>query len=383
MPLMRAARGPISLLVVAGAALLLPLAACAPAPADDDDGGAPDDGGAASGDAGVDDEDGGAADEDAGAGAGDAGHAATDAGVVVDASSDAGAGGDAGGTTAGYGAYDADGPHAVTMSELDVVRDDLSQFVVLVFTSAAPAPRPVVVLSPGLLQPDVAYTSFGLRLASHGIDVFVRGDPGGFTATTDVTADLTYFVSEWLPAQNADATSALHDALDLDRVGLAGHSRGGKASLIAAEDGLNGLVDGWFGLDPVDAAEFSGGVQAQASLDQLDVPTAYLGASVTSSCSPANSNYTVLYADTPSPSVQITGVGAGHTQLEDAAGCTGCSLCSPSGTADDDVVLDYAVRYLTAFFARELLDDATVGAAFQGAGVALDVAAGHVAITSK
>ena len=53
------------------------------------------------------------------------------------------------------------------------------------------------------------------------------------------------------------------------------------------------------------------------------------------------------------------------------------------GTANQQVVLRYAVRYLTAFFARELLGDASVGKTFQGAGATADEAAGLVQITSK
>jgi hypothetical protein len=62
--------------------------------------------------------------------------------------------------------------------------------------------------------------------------------------------------------------------------------------------------------------------------------------------------------------------------------CTFCGLCSP-GKADGAVVLDFSVRYLTAFFARELLDDDSVGAAFEGAGAADDTQAGRVTVRSK
>jgi hypothetical protein len=53
------------------------------------------------------------------------------------------------------------------------------------------------------------------------------------------------------------------------------------------------------------------------------------------------------------------------------------------GTANPQVVLDYAVRYLTAFFARELLGDSSVGTTFQGAGATADLAAGLIQVTSK
>jgi hypothetical protein len=46
-------------------------------------------------------------------------------------------------------------------------------------------------------------------------------------------------------------------------------------------------------------------------------------------------------------------------------------------------VLDASVRYLTAFFARLLLGDTSVGAAFAGAGIHADVADGVVTVESK
>src|SRR5262249_35567113 len=148
---------------------------------------------------------------------------------------------------------------------------------------------------------------FARRLASYGIITLLRDDPGVLTVTTEVEADLTYLVSTWLLVQNSDASSPLFGRVDLAHVGLAGHSRGGKASLLATEHGLAGKVAAWFGLDPVDASAFSGGEQARDDLGGLRIPTAYLGASVSSTCAPVADNYAVLYAATPSPSVQLVG----------------------------------------------------------------------------
>jgi hypothetical protein len=54
-----------------------------------------------------------------------------------------------------------------------------------------------------------------------------------------------------------------------------------------------------------------------------------------------------------------------------------------AGSADSATVLHYAIRYLTAFFGRELLGDSTVGAGFEGAGVMADVTAGLVTRAMK
>ena len=144
-----------------------------------------------------------------------------------------------------------------------------------------------------------------------------------------------------------------------------------------------GKVKGVFGLDPVDSSTPPEAVTGMAS---IGVPVAFVGETTDSdgmnACAPAADNYEVLYGAASSPAVAITAIGASHPMFEDPAHCSFCSLCAP-GTAKASVVLDSSVRYLTAFFARELLGDASVGPSFDGAGAKLDVAAGLVTIQSK
>jgi hypothetical protein len=207
--------------------------------------------------------------------------------------------------------------------------------------------------------------------------MLLTNDPGVLTNTADIVPNAVYVVDTWMPA-------TFGGKLDPSRVGLAGHSRGGAVSLLAAELGLKGKVVAWFGLDPVDNQFLiTPGMFARTDLPNIGIPTGYLGASVISNCAPEADGYSMLYPLSPSPSVLVLGLGAGHTQLELASACTGCGICAPAGTADGDVVLAYAVRYFTAFFARELLGDTSVGAAFEGAGASADIAAGLVTVTSK
>jgi dienelactone hydrolase len=344
----------------------------------------------------------GGSDGDAGSGA-DAGDASTGDGAITgdgamngdgatgdDAANDGTSAGDGGGgdgslldgADGGTTPYDHDGTDTFTTFSASLVNGG-SSFTEIVYVPASAGAHPVVSLSPGLQQPASAYTSYATRLASWGFVVLLRDDPGAFVVTPTVTADLAYVVATWLPAQNADTTSALHGKVDLARVGLSGHSRGSQASLVAAENALKGKTIAWFGIDAVDSTTLSGGTQARTTIATVGIPLAWVGGSVSSSCSPAADNYTVEYAAAVSPAVSVTGVGAGHTQFEDQAACVACNLCTPQGTANAAVVLAYAVRYLTAFFARELLHDASVGAAFQGAGAPADIAAGRVTIVSK
>jgi hypothetical protein len=319
----------------------------------------------------------------------DSGLPASDAGPGLDASpgADATPGPDATTTTdastdapATASKYGVDGPDAVTTANVNVTTN-AGTFVERLWIPASAGAHPVVSLSPGLQQPAAGYASYGKRLASWGIVAIMRDDPGFAVSTPTVTADLAFVVTTWLPAQNASAQSPLFGKVDVSRVGLAGHSRGGQASLLGAGGALKGKIKGWFGLDPVDSNV--SGTQARTNLPQIGVPSTFLGASVSGSCSPMADNYEVLYALAPSPSVKITGVGAGHTQFEDPSGCFLCNLCMPAGTASGATVLAYSVRYLTAFFARELLGDTGVGAAFEREGGPADVGAGLVTITTK
>jgi hypothetical protein len=265
--------------------------------------------------------------------------------------------------------YDTDGPVQYT-----VAVEHVNTFDVTVYMPSSPGAHPVVSLSCGTNQTAAGYAPYAKRLASYGIAVVLRDDPGVLTNTSDILPDALYVVDTWI------AGDARFDAT---KVGLAGHSRGGAVSLLSAEH-LGPKVVAWFGLDPVDN-EFGQNPReyARTTLASLAIPTAYLGASVTSNCAPTADSYSMLYPLSPAPSVLIVGEGAGHTQLEPADACSLCSICSPSGTADPDVVLAYATRYVTAFFARELLGDSGVGAAFEGVGAAADVAAGKVTVSSK
>jgi len=293
----------------------------------------------------------------------------------ANANGDANANADAPFAATGTGNYGSDGN--VPFSTTNVpVKNGSHSFSIDLYAPTTPGLHPFVSLSPGLMQAAIAYAPFAKRLASHGIAVAVRDDPGVLTVTTDVEADIAYIVTTAAPA-------ALGASFDATRVGLAGHSRGGKASLLAAETELAGKTKAWFGLDPVDADTLASGKNAIDGVGKLTIPTAYFGAQVSSSCSPASSNYDVLFKAGASPKVEITGIGVGHTQLEDQNHCGECSICTPAGTADPAVALEAATRYMAAFFARELLGDTRVGPRLEGAGTTQDAANGLITLTSK
>jgi Chlorophyllase enzyme len=267
--------------------------------------------------------------------------------------------------------YGNDGPVGYTTSAFPVTNESDS-FTVNVWVPSTPGTHPVVSFSPGLEQPCAGYTPYATRLASWGFVVLMRNDPGILVSGDTVASDLSYTVGTWLPAQSGMSSSVLYGKADLSLVGLAGHSRGGQTTLVAAEEGLHGKIQAWVGLDPVNTA-YSAGTAPSTNLPSIGIPTLYIGAGVATN-----------YAVSPSPSIAITVVNASHPQFEDLGGCSACGLvCSPMGTANSETVLDDAIRYLTAYFARELLGDSSVGPLFQGAGAPADEASGAITVVSK
>jgi dienelactone hydrolase len=276
-------------------------------------------------------------------------------------------------------AYDSEGPvpYVVYPASVD------GKFLVAVYQPTSSGAHPVVLLAAGFLQTASAYAPYARRLASYGITAVLRDDPGLLADAAGVASDLAYVVTTWLPAENGRLFSPLARHVDLAHVGLAGHSKGGQAALLAAEV-LPGRVRAALALDPVD----SGG-SARGGLGALGIATAFLGETTDATggilgvpCAPAADNYQVLFGDAASPSVAITIVGADHGQFEDPLFCAFCGLCT-AGSSSAGAVLGLARRYATAFFARELLGDASVGATFAGVGAATDEAAGAIQLTAK
>jgi Chlorophyllase enzyme len=281
----------------------------------------------------------------------------------------------------GTHSYGVNGPDTVSSSTIMVV-DGATTFSVTGYIPSSAGPHPVVFLSAGLEQPGAAYATYGNRLASWGIIALLRDDPGVTTATATIVDQLSYVVGTWLPAQNTASGSPLFGLIDTTKIALAGHSRGGEISLLAAESGIKGMVKAMFGLDPVDGTS---GTVAITSIGTIGIPLAFIGETTdngASGCAPAADNFLALYGAATTPAVAITAINADHTMFEDPASCAFCFLCT-AGTATQTVVESEAVRYMMAFFARELLGDATVGAAFQGAGIGADVTAGLVTVVSK
>ena len=278
-----------------------------------------------------------------------------------------------GGSTGSHD-YGTDGPFTVT-TKSEKASNGTSTFDVTVYIPSGKGPFPVVVLSSGLQQPALAYAPYAKRLASWGIATFTRDDPGALTSSSSIQKDVEGEVTSYLPT----ADSNLYD---VTRVGLAGHSRGGQVSLLAAENGLVGKTKGLFLLDPVDDPNTS----VKPGIGKLGVSLAMLGETTDSdggiagqNCAPAGNNYESIYQVASSPALAITAINADHVMFEDPTNCSFCGLCV-KGTATPATVLAQAQRLMMTYFAKVLLGDTNVDAVLGTAG---DVTAGTVTVESK
>jgi hypothetical protein len=255
------------------------------------------------------------------------------------------------------------------------------------YVPAASGLRPVVAIVPGFGQVGQAYTPYAERLASFGIVVLLRDDLG-LLGSPGAAEELTDEIGTFLPAQAAKHGGPLEGKVDLTKVGLLGHARGGQVALIAATQGLKGKVATYFGLDPVDSMQ--NGTTVRAALPGLGIPSAYLGETLDgtsplgafgAACAPTADNYSVLYDQSPSPSLLLTAIGAASFDFERQDKASGATACQ-TGTANPHEVLDMAVALSTGLFARELLAQ-PVGATLEGAGADFYIQAGRLTRSQK
>jgi pimeloyl-ACP methyl ester carboxylesterase len=245
------------------------------------------------------------------------------------------------------------------------------------------APHPLVLLSPGFTIDRKEYASYATRLATYGLVAVLQNSPQEFNHAT--YRDDTIALLTWLGAPTGRDAGRLLGRVDLTRAGLAGHSLGGKISiLVAAKDAR---VKALFGIDPVDANT----PPALPEIGKIKLPTgvplAMVGETTSKSggmpCTPAAGNYEALYAKANSPALAITVVSAAHDDFVDNfAGCPTCRFC-PGGSAPKDRTNQLAVKYLTAYFVGALLGDARARAYFTGAAFQKDVTDGYVTQVAK
>jgi len=246
---------------------------------------------------------------------------------------------------------------------------------------------PLIVISPGAKLSRSQYSSYCEHLATWGFVVVNQsfvGNDGLFPPANHnpLAADVSSII-DW--AIEGDIGSHV----DSNAIGVAGHSLGGKVSMLAAANDLRiGAVVGW---DPVDAnAPFTNeGSSSWSSatperMGDINAPVAVLGETVNArgsffspACAPEADNFAQYYEHAVTPSLEVEIFNANHMQWTDSSGCRPCNPC---GSADRSIVQEVTRTVTTAWFRLYLLGDASAEAALN---LNDEVAAGLVAVRSK
>jgi len=246
------------------------------------------------------------------------------------------------------------------------------------------APFPLVLFAPNTYADRKAYASYGQRLASHGIITALQKAPNerDYTRYRDNTIELL----NWLLHPSGTSADRVKDRLDEKRVGMAGHSGGGKVGILVA--GQDRRVKGYLGIDPLDIGSPSAQEQAAKLQFPSGVPIGLLGETVSKTgrmgqqpCTPPDTNYEALYAKAASPAFAITFAGAAHNDFTD--GCTSLCTACPGATAPRDRTNRLAVKYVTAYFLWALNGQSAAADYLSGSEFQKDVAAGYVTRVAK
>jgi len=283
------------------------------------------------------------------------------------------------------------GPYAVAES-MATVTVERRMTPVTAYVPALPdgATAPLVLFLPGFQLNTSQYAGTLRHLASHGFIVVGANPPASFLSVSHVNmaADGRAVIG-WATSMAPFASS-----VDATRIGVAGHSLGGKVSTLITMD--DDRIDALFAIDPVDGdpSPLGGGgspdrpdlVPARGA--EVTVPAGFLGETTNGmagggfgsmACAPAAQNFTQFYmATTAAPwAAQWDVAGADHMDFLDDPDCGfTCSVC-PDGPADDASVLRTLRTVATAFFRRHLAADAAAEAYLTGASVPSGVATMH------
>ncbi len=253
-------------------------------------------------------------------------------------------------------------------------------------------PFPVIVLAHGFQLPPSQYYGTVRFLATFGFVTLTADYPAGFTSSNNVRdAKNVAGALDW--AKSAPETASV---IDIAKSGVAGHSRGGKAAVLAAA--LDKRFVAVLGIDPVDVKSplacntVTECPDSRDAVAALALPTAFLGETTDGSggsfgqaCAPSEGNFQTFYAKTRSPSYAVTITGANHMSfLDDPQSCGfTCSVCN-AATAKHEDVLALSRAYAVAFFQRHLRGAAAYDAYLDGTRAkALWVSTGLATITSK
>ncbi len=259
-------------------------------------------------------------------------------------------------------------PGPLSVRTISVARCEAGAPVaLLIHTPETAGTYAVVVFQHGFLARNSAYTEILRALASHGFIVvapqmYTPGLPAVLGCPTAAAeADHAAQLLAWLPGHLDDLTG---QRARTDRLGLAGHSRGGKVAwLVLVADPARAQAIA--GVDPVDGTGGPRGNQARVVNGPFSFarPALVIGTGLGGNCAPAGDNHEQFYAASAAPAWHVVVPDAGHADMLDAdsaAASLGTLVCT-RGT-DPAAMRRLTAGLLTAFFRASLQGDTTASA---------------------
>jgi dienelactone hydrolase len=252
--------------------------------------------------------------------------------------------------------------------------------------TAVAAPGPLIVFTTGWNQSRAAYFGYATQLAQWGYVCVVRAyptleiGPANIGPIEEHTRQVSLLI-DWCTEENLRADSPLFGRVDTGTVGAAGHSHGGKVSVVAAlyDPRIDAIVD-------LDGNNDSDRVPLAGRMHEINAPILWLSSGDESRCTGIlGSRGEVLYPYASPPTEEVTILGASHIAfLESSQGLNviGQVVCG-GGDKEQQAVRDIAYRYLIAWFNVYLKGDRSFETYFRGHEAARDVARGDVAIRAR
>lgn len=271
------------------------------------------------------------------------------------------------------------GPLAVRL--IDVARcQDGAPVPLRIHAPIAPGDYPVVLLFHGTLSRNSGYDEILSHLASHGFVTIApqmyEPDLAAVLGQTTILqeGDIAGQILAWMPGRLSPLTGV---TARTDRVGLSGHSRGGRVAwLVLERDSSRAMA--LAGIDPTEGS--ANPLSAPLAIPPafgFSIPSLVIGAELTGFCAPADRvRHARYFAAIQSPAWHVVAPDYGHVDMmdeNDAAGFVG--LCG--GGADRAKMRQLTAGLLTAFFRGTLQGDATA------LDVLLDVNAAPARITAE
>ena len=285
------------------------------------------------------------------------------------------------------------GPHQWTYTQINIPYDSTQSIPAHVYAPNGDGVHPVVLFAHGFQLTSANYVSYGEHLASWGFAVVFLDLPGSIFSPVPHTQlrDMMSLALDWIEAEANGAQGPLQDRVDVNAIGVSGHSMGGKLAVwLSATDSRPSAV---MVLDPKDTDAADEGETPSITpemMGYITVPLGFLGETTNAAggiggkaCAPASQNFQQFFTYAPAPAIEIELVGANHMSFLDDPNCGIPCMACPAGTDDPSVSLYLSHKYLTAFFNVYLsgLDEYTEY--LSGSAMESDVSSGLVIVNIR